>query len=84
VVPPPASATPAQLYQWVNQNHQLFRGQVYGPLVLDINMRVQQHATVVEQQCQQAFGHFVVTHKWVARARPPAAAAAAAVSLWHV
>jgi hypothetical protein len=50
----------------VQQNPQLFRSQVYGPLLLDINMRVQQHTTVMEQQCQLYYGYFIVTHKYVA------------------
>ena len=40
-----------KLADWVHDNRSSFRGEVIGPLLLDVSIRDEMHAAYLEQQC---------------------------------
>lgn len=39
----------AQAYTWIRHNQDKFRGRVYGPLALEINVKDTRYASMIEQ-----------------------------------
>ena len=69
------------MYEFVQQNRHLFRGPVYGPLAVELDLRRPEMAPIVERQCGfSMLLNYCVTCRLVGGARDRAASQRAALS----